>query len=247
MFVTHTPAILPNDFYVYEHRRASSGEVFYVGKGQGLRGWSHQNRSRHWRNIAAKHGVTVAVLQDGLLEWAAHELERDLIALHGRRDLGLGPLVNLTDGGEGASGRVMPGHQRLALSLTKRQPEAVARNVAFHSGRKRSHETIAKMSAAKLGKPASAAAKAARVSAMNRPEVKAKLVAAQLGRVTAAQLVAGGARPVRCIETGEVFPSLGRATAACRAQGRPTSPGSIARSCATAGAKKAGGYTWTQA
>lgn len=247
MNITPAPAVLPVDFYVYEHRRATTGEVFYVGKGKGARAWFTAARKKHWVNIAKKHGVTVRIVQDGLQEWFALELERDLIALHGRKDTGHGPLVNVTDGGEGTSGWIMPQHARQALSLAKSTPEAIARNVAVHKGKKRGAQAIEKMSAAKRGKPVSAKAKAARIAAMNRADVKAKLIAAQLGRVTPAQLVAFGARAVRCIQTGEVFPSLGRAAASCRERGRKTTAASICRSCSTIGAKKAGGFTWAWA
>lgn len=247
MNITPAPDKLPTDFYVYEHRRASTGDVFYVGKGQGRRAWFTNNRSRHWQNIACKHGVDVCIVQDGLQEWAALEFECGLIALHGRLDIGLGPLINFTDGGEGTSGRIMPECQRVALSLAKSTPEAIARAKATHKGKKHSPETIKKMSAAKLGKPATAKAKAARVMAMNRPEVKAKLAAAQLGRATAAQLLASRAMPVCCIQTGEVFQSLSRAAITCRSMGRPTTAASIQRSCETQGHKKAGGYTWRYA
>lgn len=247
MNITPVPAILPVDFYVYEHRKATTGEVFYVGKGVGRRAWFTYTRSRHWKNIAKKHGAVVCIVQDGLQEWYAHEFECELIALHGRFDIGLGPLINFTDGGEGTSGRVMPEAQRVALSLAKSTPEAIAKHVAINTGRKHSLAAIRKMSAAKLGKPATAKAKAARILAMNRPEVKAKLAAAQLGRATEAQLLATGAMPVRCNQTGEVFPSLSRAAKNCRSMGRPTTAASIQRSCETQGQKKAGGYTWRYA
>lgn len=87
------------DFYVYIHRRATDGAVFYVGKGSGDRAFWFHGRKLHWRNIAKKHGVIVEIVLDGLQEWYALELERDLIALHGRENL-----CNFTDGGEGISG-----------------------------------------------------------------------------------------------------------------------------------------------
>ena len=90
------------DFYVYLHRKASTGEVFYVGKGCGRRAWS-TNRGGLWRRVVAKHGFRVEFVQTGLLEWAAQEMEVGLIALYGRRDLGHGCLINMTDGGDGWS------------------------------------------------------------------------------------------------------------------------------------------------
>jgi hypothetical protein len=103
--IIEQPAELPKDFYVYLHRKATTGEVFYVGKGFGRRAWKVScKRSQHWKNTVRKHGLIVEIAADGLQEWYAHEMERDLIALYGRRDLGHGPLVNLTDGGEGLVG-----------------------------------------------------------------------------------------------------------------------------------------------
>lgn len=90
------------DFYVYVHRKATTGEIFYVGKGTGYRAYEF-GRNRHWNNTAKKHGYTVETIEIGLQEWYAFELEMNLISYHGRCDLGLGVLVNLTDGGEGSS------------------------------------------------------------------------------------------------------------------------------------------------
>jgi hypothetical protein len=82
-------------FYVYIHRKATDGTVFYVGKGSGKRAWSKQ-RNKYWTNVAGKHGYTVEILQNGMQEWWALEVEIDLIAKYGRKNL-----CNLTDGGDG--------------------------------------------------------------------------------------------------------------------------------------------------
>lgn len=92
------------DFYVYLHKKKTTGEVFYVGKGSGNRAWNKESRSEFWKKIANKHGYTVEIHSDNLQEWYAFELEKDLISYYGRRQLGLGPLVNLSDGGEGTGG-----------------------------------------------------------------------------------------------------------------------------------------------
>ena len=97
-------AIIPQDFYVYLHRKATTNEVFYVGKGSGRRAWIFRARGAYWTNIVNKHGLIVEIVQSGLKEFEAFNLERDLIAIYGRKDLGLGLLVNGTDGGDGSSG-----------------------------------------------------------------------------------------------------------------------------------------------
>jgi hypothetical protein len=115
-----TAYIVPQDFYVYVHRKATTGEIFYVGKGYGDRAW-HANRNSFWKKVDAKHGHTVEIVLDGLQEWAALELEQGLIALHGRRDLGLGPLTNLSDGGEGgATGALRTKETKEKLRVNKK-------------------------------------------------------------------------------------------------------------------------------
>lgn len=115
-----TVTSIPRDFYVYVHRKATTGEIFYVGKGCGDRAWSKQ-RNRLWSRTAKKHGCSVEIVQDGLQEWAAFEFECELIALHGRRDLKLGPLTNLSDGGEGgATGAIRSKETKEKLSANKK-------------------------------------------------------------------------------------------------------------------------------
>jgi len=114
-------------FYVYVHRRASDGRVFYVGKGSGSRSKSTQ-RNQHWKNIVAKHRYTIEIVQNNMLEWWAFELEIELIASYGRDNL-----ANCTDGGDGCSGSI-------------RSVETIAKTVAFHTGKKRSEESRKRMS-----------------------------------------------------------------------------------------------------
>lgn len=90
-------------FYVYLHTHHDAGYpvVFYVGKGQGKRAWRRDSRSKMWHNVVAKHGCDVVIHSEGLTEEQAFELETRLIQNIGRRDLGTGPLVNLSNGGQG--------------------------------------------------------------------------------------------------------------------------------------------------
>jgi hypothetical protein len=87
------------DFYVYIHRRATNGSVFYVGKGHGSRAESKFGRNAYWHRVTKKHGFKAEIVLAGLQEWFAFELERDLIAYYGRDSL-----CNLTDGGDGTAG-----------------------------------------------------------------------------------------------------------------------------------------------
>lgn len=101
-------------FYVYVHRRSTDGRVFYVGKGKGRRAWTAQGRSNYWRNIVAKHGLIVEIVQDAMQEWWAFEMECELIALYGRENL-----CNLTDGGEGPSGFLKSAETKRKIALSK--------------------------------------------------------------------------------------------------------------------------------
>ena len=94
------------DFYVYVHKKKTTGEVFYVGKGTGKRAYHKTKRSKFWKNIVEKHGYVVEFIEVGLQEWYAFELEQNLIAYYGRRDLEEGCLVNATEGGEGSAGHL---------------------------------------------------------------------------------------------------------------------------------------------
>lgn len=122
-------------FYVYVHRRATDGRVFYVGKGKGKRAYEIRNRSIYWNRIVARHGYTIEIVQDNMQEWWSFELERDLIAFYGRENL-----ANFTDGGEGATG-------------AKRSAETIAKHVAKHTGLKRSKETCIRISEALKASP----------------------------------------------------------------------------------------------
>lgn len=90
-----------NNYYVYLHRKATNGEVFYVGKGSGNRAWSKCDRSKFWKDVAGKYGLTVEIYLNNVQEWYAYEVERQLIAYYGRRNTGSGTLVNMTNGGGG--------------------------------------------------------------------------------------------------------------------------------------------------
>jgi len=126
------------EYYTYIYYDPSrNNEPIYVGKGKKLRAWRHLNlkgkspfisRLKHMNN----NGINPIIgIYAGYEEEFSHFLEEELIALFGRKDLGLGPLLNLTDGGEGTSGRT--GHK------------------AWNSGKSMSEETKKKISIATKG------------------------------------------------------------------------------------------------
>jgi hypothetical protein len=91
--------------YVYRHIRLDKNEPFYIGIGKDntyKRAFqsSKTKRSDFWHNIASK-GYEVEILMDNLTWEQACEKEKEFISIYGRRDLGQGTLVNLTNGGDG--------------------------------------------------------------------------------------------------------------------------------------------------
>ena len=90
--------------YVYRHIRLDKNEPFYIGIGKDntyKRAFqsSKTKRSDFWHNIASK-GYEVEILMDNLTWEQACEKEKEFISIYGRKDLGQGSLVNLTNGGE---------------------------------------------------------------------------------------------------------------------------------------------------
>ena len=124
-------------FYVYLHTRNDTGEIFYVGKGQGRRAYSIRNRNTHWKGIVNLHGRTVRIHSEHLNELSAFECEVNLI--QELKSSGC-CLVNLTDGGEGVSGRVLTDHEKLMVSMV-------------HSGKKLSPEHKEKLNGSVRGRP----------------------------------------------------------------------------------------------
>ncbi len=185
-------------YYVYKLINSLDNQPFYVGKGSGSRMYQHAREATRdsYPNKRSVHSKIINILNNGgkvlyekdvcSSEQEAFEEEKRLIALYGRRDLGVGPLRNLTDGGEGTANT---------------NPESIARRAAKHLGAKRSEvakenmrqaqykikqdlkeqfngkacspETAEKMSKARKGKPWS---ENAREVKRNKPTAKPILV-----------------------------------------------------------------------
>ena len=111
-----------NNFYVYGHYKPD-GNIFYVGKGRARRAWKFGHRSDFWYKTVNKHGAhEVILLYENLSEEEAFLLEREEIAFWGRRKDG-GFLINLTDGGEGSSGRVFSSEEKKKIKERMKTPE----------------------------------------------------------------------------------------------------------------------------
>ena len=102
-------------FCVYVYRREVDGKPFYVGKGTLKRARNKSARSERFRRTYAKHGGQLEILIQDVNEICAFSMETALIKLYGRENL-----VNMTDGGEGTSGRAASESQKMKCSASNR-------------------------------------------------------------------------------------------------------------------------------
>lgn len=241
----------PHGFYIYIHRRQTDCSIFYVGKGKGNRAWMTAGRSEYWNRIARKHGRVVEIVESGMREWWALELERDLIALYGDA------LCNLTDGGETSVGYKFTEEAKAKISASntgkRRTPEQRARlktlfNTDEHRAKLRAAAKLPHVLAIRAavgervrGKPISDAQRAT-LAKMNSPECRAKVraiqatpeystrLAASISKATKGKKFArhileaaraATAKRMRCVETGVEFDSIADAVAWLKRTGRP--------------------------
>lgn len=90
-----------NTYYVYAYLREKDNTPYYIGKGKGNRAYNKQHGVK-----PPKDRSKIVFYQISLLEKDAFNLEIAYIKLFGRKDIGTGILRNLTDGGDGSSGRI---------------------------------------------------------------------------------------------------------------------------------------------
>lgn len=107
-------------FYTYIYHDPERLVPIYVGKGQGARSHKHlkKNTSSRFINrlkVLKRNGfeAIIEIVQQPD-ECSAFAEEMRLIKLYGRKDLDLGPLYNLTSGGEGMSNPSEETRQRMS-------------------------------------------------------------------------------------------------------------------------------------
>ena len=128
--------------YVYKHSRLDTKEVFYIGIGSSenyKRAYSKDSRNKFWHSIVNKCGYAVDILLTDLNWEEACDIEKYLISSIGRRDLGNGVLVNMTDGGDGVFG-------------FKFNEESIKKMSNSQIGRKHSDDTKSKISKSQIGR-----------------------------------------------------------------------------------------------
>lgn len=103
-------------YYVYQYLRKDL-TPYYIGKGKNDRAWSPHKRS-NGTDLLPNDESKIQIVARSLSENEAHLLEKKLIEHYGRKDLGSGILINLTNGGEGVSGMVQS-IEHIAKRLSK--------------------------------------------------------------------------------------------------------------------------------
>lgn len=141
-----------------------NGTPYYIGKGQGNR--AYQTRKHVPK---PKDKTRIVIVENNLSEIGALALERQLIRLYGRKDLGTGILINRTDGGDGVTtwspemrksvseknsgkGNAMYGRPRDEITKQKISSSLSGSSHPLF-GLHRSEETKKKIADSKRGKP----------------------------------------------------------------------------------------------
>jgi hypothetical protein len=119
--------------YIYDNV-VLGHEPFYVGKGQGKRSHDHVNKV-HYKSVKNSHksNKIKAILRDelqpiiihiadGLSEKDSLIMEIDIIRKIGREDMKLGPLCNLTDGGDGLTNPSEETKKKISEGLIGKTP-----------------------------------------------------------------------------------------------------------------------------
>jgi hypothetical protein len=158
-----------NEFYLYAYldpRKPGNytyngvvftHEPFYIGKGHGDRCYTHlKGPSGRDRNFH-KHNKIKKILKEcdrepiiekfivNLTEQQAFNLEKTFIKLIGRNDISCGPLTNMTDGGEGPSGKVLTEETKQKLRELALEQNLSGENNPFY-GKTHTVETKQKIS-----------------------------------------------------------------------------------------------------
>jgi hypothetical protein len=156
---------------VYLHRRNDIQDlfqnVFYVGIGDTQkRAYSKLGRNKHWHNTVKKFGYAIEITHFDIIWQEACAIEKYLISFYGRRDLKLGSLCNMTDGGDGSLG--------LFWSIERRDKLSALLKVKLNSAECREKRILLYKNPEHIEKMSKASA-----LSQSRPHIKEKMKAIQ--------------------------------------------------------------------
>ena len=118
-----------NNYYTYAYLR-EDGTPYYIGKGKGCR-----INGKHRKNVKVPPKERRIYLKQNLTEAEAFRHEIYMIAVFGRKDLGTGILINLTDGGGGTTNISEETRKKLRKAATKYKTEKERKEAIKKSGR----------------------------------------------------------------------------------------------------------------
>lgn len=236
--------VKPQGFYVYLHRRATDGSVFYVGKGKGRRAWrcgKSNYRSDHWINCARKNGVIVDILIDGMKEADAFSKEREVITIYRYIDE---PIVNVCGGGVGPIGLILSDKTKAKISKSFQFP------VWNHDGEKFHNASAAAREMRNRGYPKASASgincvtsgikgKTVYGYAWSRSGIPCKPIAVGYDGSNHDRMIG-----VTCLTSGVDFKSLSAAVRWVRSQGAVSASRETIKRAIDNGTMVAYGYEW---
>jgi hypothetical protein len=106
-----------NIYYIYQHRRKDTGQIFYVGKGKNKRCSQRSNRSKEWKNITNQTEYTIEILFENLPQNIALLVEIGLITKYKIEGI---QLCNSSIGGQGPLGYKHPQISRELISRKRK-------------------------------------------------------------------------------------------------------------------------------
>jgi len=144
-------------YYLYRHIRLDKNEPFYIGIGKVnlnneysidsekyRRAYSKINRTLYWTNIANLTPYEIEVLFETDNREEIVQKEKEFIKLYGRKDLNLGSLVNMTDGGEGKEGIKLSESTKTKMSISAKKNINAERKQQLVYQLNRNHSTKGK-------------------------------------------------------------------------------------------------------
>ncbi len=141
--------------FVYMYLR-EDGSPYYIGKGTKKRLSEHYSYSR---NVHTPKDTSRIIVQEYESEEDTIKAEIFFISYYGRKDLGSGTLRNLTDGGEGCSGRIVREETRRRIRKShigkKHTEETKKRLREVHTGKVLSEEHKLNITKRLIGRPVS--------------------------------------------------------------------------------------------